>query len=308
MQQIAEQTGNSVGLTLAHAVQGTSFLFRGELTQSMRHFDAALSFYRAADFSASFLDPKIQMQIAMGWLSWHLRMGDQGRAEIHEGIVLSERSKKGADLADSLAYASMMYMDFREPGNVQEVAERLFRVAREGQLGSYLAISSVCRGWVMTKQGAIEEGIALIREGLDLAEAHNNRLYDPPLFAALSEVQARAGQLEEALSTIEQAFSAVGEQQIHLPGLLWRRGEVHFLRGNETKAADDFSEAVAVAKRIGSKAYELRATTSLARLLAKQDKRDEARTMLAEICNWFTEGFDTADLKDAKALLDELGA
>jgi adenylate cyclase len=122
-----------------------------------------------------------------------------------------------------------------------------------------------------------------------------------------SEWQARAGQLEEALATIEQAFSAVGEMQIYLPGVLWWRGELHLKRGDETKAAADFREAVVAARRMGSKAFELRATTSLARLLAKQGKRVEARAMLSEIYNWFTEGSDTADLKDAKALLDELG-
>ena len=77
--------------------------------------------------------------------------------------------------------------------------------------------------------------------------------------------------------------------------------------GDEPRADRDFRETIAVARRIGSKAFELRATTSLARLLAKQGQRDEARAMLADIYNWFTEGFDTADLKDAKALLDELG-
>src|SRR5208283_6199544 len=120
--------------------------------------------------------------------------------------------------------------------------------------------------------------------------------------------QARAGQMEEALATIEQAFSAVGEMQLWLPGVLWWRGELYLKRGDETRAAGDFRETIAVARRIGSKAFELRATTSLARLLDRQGKRDEARTMLADIYGWFTEGFDTADLKDAKALLDELNA
>jgi tetratricopeptide (TPR) repeat protein len=99
----------------------------------------------------------------------------------------------------------------------------------------------------------------------------------------LSEVQVRAGQLEQALATIKQAHSAVGELRFHLPGVLWRRGELHLQRGDETKAAADFRETIAVARRMGSKAFELRATTSLARLLAKQDKRDDARAMLAEI-------------------------
>jgi len=159
----------------------------------------------------------------------------------------------------------------------------------------------------MAEQGRTDEGIALIRAGLDswvtLGERSDTQ---PTLLQALSEAQASAGQLEEALVTIEQAFSAVGEMHLYLPGVLWRRGELHLRRGDETKAAGDFEKAITVARRMCSKAYELRATTSLARLLAKQGKRDEARAMLAEIYGWFTEGFDTADLKDAKALLDKL--
>ena len=89
---------------------------------------------------------------------------------------------------------------------------------------------------------------------------------------------------------------------------LWRRGELHLQRGDETPAETDFREALSVAQHIGSKAYQLRATTSLARLLDREGKRDQARTMLAEIYNWFTEGFDTADLIDAKALLEELSS
>jgi Flp pilus assembly protein TadD len=88
--------------------------------------------------------------------------------------------------------------------------------------------------------------------------------------------------------------------------VLWRRGELHLQRGDEIAAESDFREALSVAQRIGSKAYELRATTSLARLLAKQGNRNEARTMLAQIYAQFTEGLETADLKDAKLLLDSL--
>jgi tetratricopeptide (TPR) repeat protein len=211
-------------------------------------------------------------------------------------------------MATSLSNASSFYMNLREPGTVREAAERLSTLASEQQLLQFVAGGSIYRGWAMAEQGRTDEGIVLIRAGLDSQLTPGNRRGLPQLFRALSEAQARAGQLEEALATIEQAFSAVGEMQLWLPGVLWWRGELHLKRGDETKAAGDFREAIAVARRIGSKAYELRATMSLARLLAKQGKRDEARAMLAEIYAWFTEGFDTGDLKDAKSLLDELGA
>ena len=196
----------------------------------------------------------------------------------------------------------MLFRSLREVGDTQETAERLFTYAGVSHLTSHQAIASVCRGWAMAERGRTEEGIALMRKGIDFATEHE-RL---GLLGALSEAQERAGQSQEALATNEQALHAVGEQQIFLPGLLWRRGELHLRHGEESKADTDFREAIAIARRIGSKAYELRATTSLARLLRDTNRHDEARAMLAEIYNRFTEGFDTSDLKDAKVLLDEL--
>jgi predicted ATPase len=101
-------------------------------------------------------------------------------------------------------------------------------------------------------------------------------------------------------------LSAVGEQKVAVLRALRQRGEIHRRMGDEADSERDLRAAIAAALRMGSKAYELRATMSLARLLAKQGKCDEARTKLADIYGWFTEGFDTADLKDAKALLDQL--
>ena len=126
------------------------------------------------------------------------------------------------------------------------------------------------------------------------------------LMGLLSEAQGRAHRLGEAMLTIEKILPAARKSAIELQSTLWRRGEVHLLCGEHVEAERDFREALVVAERIGSKAYELRVATSLARLLAKQGKREEARTVLADIYNGFTEGFDTADLKDAKAVLEEL--
>jgi adenylate cyclase len=305
LMEIAERSGSRYGLTLAHSTLGLIFAFRGELTRAMQHSAAAIASYNESDWSGDVWNPHVDSLSSMGLVLWNLGSGDQGRAKIREAISLSERLKSPAGMAASLLNASRLYMELREPGTAREAAERLFTLASEQQLPLYVASGSINRGWAMAEQGRTDEGIALIRAGLDSPATLGNRLGLPGSLTALSEAQARAGQIEEALATIEQAFSAVGEMQIHLPGLLWWRGELHLKRGDETKAAGDFREAIAVARRMGSKAFELRATTSLARLLAKQGKRDEARAMLAEINNWFTEGFDTADLKDAKALLEQ---
>ena len=124
--------------------------------------------------------------------------------------------------------------------------------------------------------------------------------------ASLAAAQERDGAIVDALETVEQALQANPDELVHRPEILRLRGELRLKQGDTELAEAGFREAIALARKMGAKAWELRATTSLARLLAKQGRRDEARAMLAEIYGWFTEGFDTADLKDAKALLDEL--
>ena len=123
---------------------------------------------------------------------------------------------------------------------------------------------------------------------------------------ALAEAQAAAGAVDDALATVEQALQANPDELSSRPENLRRRGALHLTQGQTELAEADFREAIALARRMGAKAWELRATMSLARLLDQQGHRDEARTMLADIYNRFTEGFDTVDLKEAKALLEEL--
>jgi predicted ATPase len=306
--EIAQRSGSRYGLTLAHHLQGIVCQFRGELTQAMQHFEAAIASYNETDFIGYIMvDPHVGALLRIGVALWHLGNADQGRAKIREAISLSEGLKRPTNMAFALQAASALYVYLREPAHLHEVAERLFTLASELQMPQYVASGSFYRGWAMAEQGRPDEGFALIRTVLDSA-ATRGLPTNAETLRVSSEAQARSGQLEEALATVEQAFSAVGERQIFLPEVLWWRGELHLMRGEETLAGRDFRETITVSRRISSKAYELRATTSLARLLAKQGKRDEARAMLTNIYNKFTEGFDTADLKDAKALLNELSA
>jgi hypothetical protein len=124
--------------------------------------------------------------------------------------------------------------------------------------------------------------------------------------ASLATAQASAGAVADALETVEQALKANPDEFAHRPEALRLRGEMRMKQGQSELAEADFREAIALAQSMAAKSWELRTTMSLAQLLNQQDSRDEARAMLAEIYGWFTEGFDTADLKDAKALLDQL--
>jgi len=124
----------------------------------------------------------------------------------------------------------------------------------------------------------------------------------------LAAAQDSAGAVGDGLETIEQALDFNPEEAISRPEALRIRGELRLKQGDRQMTEADFRESIALARSMDAKAWELRTTMSLARLLRDTGRRDEARTMLAEIYSWFTEGFDTRDLKEAKLLLDELSA
>jgi len=166
------------------------------------------------------------------------------------------------------------------------------------------------RGWAMAEQGYHEEGVAQIREALAASRSTGTKAALPYALCMLVEACIKSGRVDDGLSALTEALAAADEQADRS----WE-AEMHRLKGelllhqydsNVAEAQGCFERAIATARKQSAKSFELRATTSLAGLLATQGYRDEARAMLAEIYGWFTEGFDTADLKDAKALLDEL--
>ena len=306
MLEIAKQTGSKPHLTMAHQFEAQSHLWRGNLKQAMQHFEALLSSYRQSDFSGWPLDPKANALSYIAVLWWHLGMADRARASLREAISWSEEISSPTELANALGCASHLYIDLLDAEEVQGFADRQLTLARELGLPAELELSSVFRGWAMAQQGRRVDGCALIRSALDSTLARGSKLNVPQFLSLLSSAQARGGPIEEALITIEEALSSVGEEEVSVLRALWQRGQIHLQRGYEADAERDFRATITTALRMGSKAYELRATTSLARLLARQGKRNEARAILSEIYNWFTEGFDTPDLKDAKVLLDQL--
>jgi predicted ATPase len=173
------------------------------------------------------------------------------------------------------------------------------------------SVATSLRGWVMTEHGQEEAGIAQIHEGISALRAAGSVALTPFLLTMLASACRNASRLDEGLGALTEALAAADEKGIrfHEAEMYRLKGELLLRRGsaNASEAQNCFQRAIHIARKQSAKSLELRATTSLSRLLARQDRRDEARTMLAEIYNWFTEGFDTADLKDAKLLLDESG-
>jgi predicted ATPase len=163
-------------------------------------------------------------------------------------------------------------------------------------------------GWASAEAGDVENGIALMEQALGLLTSAGRRVTRPYMQAALARAKADVGKLADAFELVDDALSAT---KAH--GECWSEAELHHVRGRLLMARGRFDESdmhlrqsVEISREQSARALELRASTSLARLWRDQGKRTEARHLLAPIYGWFTEGFDTSDLKEAKALLDEL--
>jgi predicted ATPase len=208
--------------------------------------------------------------------------------------------------------AAVLYYNRREVEATQEQAEAVIALSNEQGFALYKALGIALRSLALAKQGRQEEGIAQIRQGLTAVLAMGEGLAHPYFLTLVAEVCGEAGQPEEGLTALTETFDLVSKTQEHLyEAELYRlKGELLLMQDelSAVQAESCFQHAIEVARQQSAKSWELRATTSLARLLAHQGRRDEARSKLAEIYGWFTEGFDTADLKDAKGLLDELAA
>ena len=189
------------------------------------------------------------------------------------------------------------------------IAESTIESARQGDVGTPLAYGHIHRGLALIAQGD-PTGIAEICEGVTILEERGEAQPRLTGLSYLAEAYLAMGRIHEGLAAADDAFSSLKTMEACLCEAELHRVKGELLLRKDRASCDEacecFERAISIARAQSAKSWELRATTSLARLLAKQGRRDEARTRLAEIYDWFTEGFDTADLKDAKALLGQL--
>jgi predicted ATPase len=208
--------------------------------------------------------------------------------------------------------ASWLHQFRRETALTQERAEALLALCHEQGFALYRTVGSILWGWALAEQGQAAEGVAQMHEGLTTRRAIGATGTDTCYLAMLAEGYGRSGQLEARLTVLAEALAAVDQS-----GVRFYEAELYRLKGKLllAQAGKDYKEqeaeaclrqALTVARRQQAKWLELRAATSLSRLWQHQGKRAEARHLLAKIYGWFTEGFETPDLREAQALLAEL--
>jgi predicted ATPase len=192
---------------------------------------------------------------------------------------------------------------------LEERVNEMVSVAAEHGFSLYSAVGPILRGWAMVKNGDVTEGMALLRSGFAACRAAGQEAWMPFFVALQAAACEMAGQIEEGLTLLEEAF-----QIVERTGERWLEAELHrqkgqlLLRQEHPDVAEEmYHKALSIAREQEAKLWELRATVSLAHLLSDQGRRAEARELVAPVYGWFTEGLDTPDLREAKALLDDLG-
>jgi class 3 adenylate cyclase/predicted ATPase len=298
----------------AHMTLGFTGLSLGAFPASRQHLEAAIALdrpdQRRAPVFRMGLDPRVFCHDCAVWILWVLGYPEQALAHLHEALALAQALAQPYNLAHVHCAGAYVTQCCRDVTAVHAHAEAAITLGSEQGFPLYAPLGTSWLGWALAMQGQGEEGLAQIHQGIAAWRALGGRLLIPYFCTLLAEAAAHLRRPEDGLQALAEAHTLVEQQEERF----WE-AEVCRLRGvlvlrqttpqlEEAEAC--FQQALTVARRQEAKSLELRAAMSLARLWQQQGKRAEARELLAPVYGWFTEGFDTADLQEAKALLEEL--
>jgi predicted ATPase len=233
---------------------------------------------------------------------------DRAAQQKEEALVLARELGHPYSQWWALLWAARLHQLRREEHAIRELAEAILALAREHEFAYRDSWGTVWRGWSLVELGQKEEGIAQLRQCVAVLTERKIRLLRPSLLGLLAEAYGKAAQVEDGLTILDEALGLVQQTgERHDEANLYRLKGDLLLALPEAHQADAeacLRQAIALARRQNAKSWELRAVLSLSRLYRRQGKEVEAHPMLAEIYGWFTEGFDTADLREARALLE----
>jgi predicted ATPase len=239
-------------------------------------------------------------------ISWLLGYPDRSLEELGAAVRTAETLGHPLTLAQTLCFAALIHIFRRDPSTAADCAERALRICEEQRIANWRAIALCANGWALGVSRESEKGLAQIGQGVD---GYGLGASQHMLLMLQADAQLATGKLEAALASV-----AAGLKAVEKTGGAPLEAELHRLRGEAllagagtmSEAETAMQQAIEVARLQNAKSWELRGAISLARLRRQQGRQQEAVALLAPILGWFTEGFDTADLKEAKALLDKL--
>jgi class 3 adenylate cyclase/tetratricopeptide (TPR) repeat protein len=310
--RLADSTRDPMIRLVAFTQTGEVMWWLGEWRAAREYFERALQVSAPARLEADFYmgDPRVLSAGLLAITLLFLGYADQARSQIKHAIALAHDRPSPKAVIGSIA--GWLHLLVREPQSVWDYAEQNIALASQYGFHWELAFSTLQRGWARVHLGEPDQGVAELRAGLDQLDEIGVSKLVGQFSSQLLEGLLKAGRIEDGLKLVSEAltFAQATGAKFYEPDYYRLEGDLLLMKGPEQTASAEgcFRKAIEIAGQQGAKTWELRASSSLAQLLDHTSRRDEARTMLSEIYGWFTEGFDTADLKDAKALLDELGA
>ena len=327
--RIARQNDDTATLVVGHYVVGLNLWFLGQQVEALAHFEQGLGCYKPQqDSPAAFrsgVDPWVGCHAYAAIMLWLLGYPDQAQTRCQEALSLAQESTYPSTQAIAFMNSAMLGVYSREAPRVQTWAEQGIALSQAHGIAFYLATCTMMRGWALVEQGDSEEGLHALLQGVEALRAQGTQIGWTWNQAMLAQAYATQKQSTKGITAVAEGLAAVDRNdERYWEAELYRlKGELLLndergMMNDERKsrkarvllhageAEDCFQKAIEVARRQEAKSWELRVATSLARLWQQQGKTTEARDLLVPIYGWFTEGFDTADLTDAKALLAAL--
>jgi tetratricopeptide (TPR) repeat protein len=305
--RVAERLGDAARLVGGHMSLGNVLYYQGKLEPALAHFRRGFELFdphmQFPDWPGS--HPGVQCQFYPPRISWMLGYPDRSLAELRAAVRSAETLGHPLTLTQALCFAALVHIFRHEPSAAADSAGRALRICEEQRIAPFHAVALCADGWALAASGESEKGLAQIGQGLA-----GIGLVGHDMFLALqADAQLAIGKPEAALASV-----AAGLEAVEKTGGSAAEAELYRLRGEAllagagtvSEAETAIEKAIDVARRQNAKSWELRGAMSLARLRRQQGRPQEAAALLAPVLAWFTEGFDTADLKEAKTLLDQL--
>jgi class 3 adenylate cyclase/predicted ATPase len=311
---LAKKQGATVPLMIGHRVMGSSLLFTGNIVEARAHYDQAIALYDPAEhrpLATRFAHDAGVTNLAFQSLAlWLLGYPEAAHSDTDHALKDARELGQAATLMYALSITSFTHIHCGNYAAANAQADEVVVLADEKDALSWKGFGMMNQGWLLALSGQVSNAVPLITSGIAIFRSTGATHWQPFYLTQLARARAELGQFEEAWDCIGEAITAVETTKEK-----WCEAEIHRTAGkialmspdpDAAKAEAHFERALAVAREQQAKSWELRAAMSMARLWCDQGKRQQAHDLLAPVYGWFTEGFDTLDLKQAKSLLDEL--
>ena len=308
---LAETQPASGPLLIAHRVVGTSLLHIGDIAGSQAHFDQAIAYFaptKGRSLGSRFALERVITLAYRAMTLWLLGYPMAALSDVDQAIHDARKMEQPASLIIVLVLSGVTFILCGDEASARAQCDEAIALAHEKSTEFWKQFGLLNKGCVLATVGETDDAIRTLTAGLTALQATGETIWRPRYLSNLTRAYADAGQLDDAWRCISEAFAAMEKTKER-----WFEAEIHRMAGeiallspepDAAKAEAYFESALAVARQQQAKSWELRAAMSMARLWRDQGKRDKARELLAPVYGWFTEGFDTLDLKEAKALLE----